>query len=159
MSKLAAMRAQWAQAAPMTSGEFEYPKDGKYTAIVDDVIYTEKKQDSTPCDPTFVYTMRIDGGEYNGMKFRRYQVIKSEKSLGFLKGDLNRMGLVVPADPDEVIQILKSAIGCAYEIEIKTRIVEGKDYRDINILSFIKKSAGAVDDDPFDAARYDKVPF
>jgi hypothetical protein len=86
-------------------------------------------------------------------------VIKSEKSFGFLKGDLKRMGLVVPADPDEVIQILRSAIGCAYEIEIKTRSVEGRDYRDINILSFIKKSAGAVDDAPFDAARYDKVPF
>lgn len=168
MSKLSNFRSAWAAAPVMQAGEFNIPDDGKYTVVVEKAEYTERKQDGTETDPTIVYTLYVQGGEWNGTRFRKYSAIRSEKSLGFIKGELSSMGLPIPSDPEEIPVVLASAKGIAMEITIKSRSVDGRAYKDVTFDKFLKKNSVSGDaanpaqtsqSSPFADSYYDSVPY
>lgn len=167
MSKLSNFRSAWA-AAPVMHGEFNIPDDGKYSVVIENAAYTERKQDGTDTDPTIVYTLYVQGGEWNGTRFRKYSTIRSEKSLGFIKGELSAMGLPIPSDPEEIPVVLASAKGIAMEITIKSRSVDGRAYKDVTFDKFLKKNSVSGDaanpsqtsqPSPFADSYYDSVPY
>lgn len=168
MSKLSNFRSAWAAAPVMQAGEFNIPDDGKYSVVIENAAYTEKKQDGSDTDPTIVYTLYVQGGEWNGTRFRKYSTIRSEKSLGFIKGELSAMGFPIPSDPEEIPIVLASAKGIAMEITIKSRSVDGKAYKDVTFDKFLKKNAVSGDaanpaqtskPSPLADSYYDTVPF
>ena len=160
MSKLSAFRADWAAAKPMQAGEFDTPDDGKYAVVIEGAIYTERKQDGTETDPTIVYTLQIVDGECAGMRFRKYHTIKTVKNLGFLKGDLATLGLVIPSDPEDIPAVLAGARGMVVEVTVKSKMIDGKRFTDVALDKVLKKAAQAPQSEtPFDAARYDSIPW
>lgn len=168
MSKLSNFRSAWAAAPVMQAGEFNIPDDGKYSVVIENAAYTERKQDGSDADPTIVYTLCVHGGEWNGTRFRKYSTIRNEKSLGFIKGELSSLGLPIPSDPEEIPVVLASAKGIAMEITIKSRSVDGKAYKDVIFDKFLKKNSVSGDaakpaqtsqPSPFADTYYDTVPF
>ena len=138
MTKMGNFRAVWQQAPVMYTNEFEIPKDGTYRVVIEEVTYTEADRDNNPTDPTYIYILRVKEGEYANSKFRRYQTIKTEKNLSFLKGDLNRLGIVCPSDPEDIIFALQRAKGLTIDVTIKSRTFNGKEYKDINIDKLVR---------------------
>ena len=181
MSRMSKFRGQWAQAPVMYTSEFETPEDGQYRCVIEDVKYSEADFNGNATDPTFIYILRVKEGNGAGMRFRKFQTIRTEKNLSFLKGDLSRLGLVVPSDPEEIIGVFQSARGLTIDVTVKSREYQGKIYKDCTIDRLIKNSndnkfiqdgrtaqfrkqpqqqlSNAQDMPPFDANYYDNVPF
>ena len=186
MSRMSNFRGQWAQAPVMYTSEFETPEDGQYRCVIEDVKYSEADFNGNATDPTFIYILRVKEGNGAGMRFRKFQTIRTDKNLSFLKGDLSRLGLVVPSDPEEIIGVLQRARGLTIDVTVKSREYNGKTYKDCTIDRLIKDSSAsdpnynpfvqdgrqaqfrqqpqqqrpnAQDMPPFDANYYDNVPF
>ena len=186
MSRMSNFRGQWAQAPVMYTSEFQTPEDGQYRVAIDDVKYTEQDKDGNPTDPTYIYILRVVDGKSLGIRFRKFQTIRTEKNLSFLKGDLSRLGIVPPNDPEEIIIALQRAKGLTIEVTVTSREYNGKTYKDCTIDRLIKDSSAsdpnynpfvqdgrqaqfrqqpqqqrpnAQDMPPFDANYYDNVPF
>lgn len=133
MSKMSNFRSQWAKAEVKFASEFDVPEDGKYRVVIEDVKYSEVDFNNNPTDPTFIYIFRVIDGNCTGMRFRKFSTIRSEMNLSYLKGDLTRLGLPVPADPEELIAVFPSARGLTLEVTVKSRTIDGKVYKDCNI--------------------------
>lgn len=181
MSRMSNFRGQWAQAPVMYTSEFETPEDGQYRCVIEDVKYSEADFNGNATDPTFIYILRVKEGNGAGMRFRKFQTIRTDKNLSFLKGDLSRLGLVVPSDPEEIIGVFQSARGLTIDVTVKSRDYQGKIYKDCTIDRLIKNSndnpfvqdgrpaqfrqqpqrqqTNNQDMPPFDANYYDNVPF
>ncbi len=133
MSKMSNFRSQWAKAEVKFASEFDVPEDGKYRVVIEDVKYSEVDFNNNPTDPTIIYIFRVIDGNCTGMRFRKFSTIRSEMNLSYLKGDLTRLGLPVPADPEELIAVFPSARGLTLEVTVKSRTIDGKVYKDCNI--------------------------
>lgn len=175
MSKMANFRGQWSQAPVMYTSEFDTPEDGTYRSVIEDVRYSETDRNGTPTDPTFIYIFRVKEGKGLGMRFRKFVTIKNDKNLSFLKGDLTRLELVVPADPEEIMGVFQSAHGLTVDVTVKTRHYQGKPYKDCTIDRLIKvdphanpfapdgvpytpaQGAGPQEQPPFEADYYDHL--
>ena len=186
MSKMSNFRDKWAQAPVIYTSEFDTPEDGQYRVVIEDVKYSEQRQDGTPTDPTYIYILRVIDGKCLGIRFRKFQTIRTDKNLSFLKGDLSRLGLVAPSDPEEIIGVFQSARGLTIDVTVKSRQYNGETYKDCTIDRLIKDSAAsdpnynpfvqdgrqaqfrqqpqqqrsnAQDMPQFDVNYYDNVPF
>lgn len=140
MSRMSSFRGQWSQAPVMYTSEFETPEDGQYRVVIEDVKYSETDRDNNPTDPTFTYILRVKEGKCAGMLFRKFTTIRTEKNLSFLKGDLTRLGIVAPNDPEEIILALQRAKGLTIDVTVKSREYNGKIYKDCTIDRLIKDS-------------------
>lgn len=140
MSRMSNFRGQWTQAPVMYTSEFQTPEDGQYRVVIDDVKYTEQDKDGRPTDPTFIYILRVVDGKCLGIRFRKFQTIRNEKNLSFLKGDLSRLGLIPPNDPEEIILALQRAKGVTIDVTVTSREYNGKTYKDCTIDRLIKKT-------------------
>ena len=141
------------------------PQPHKYRVVTEDVKYSEQRQDGTPTDPTFIYILRVTDGNCAGMRFRKFTTLKTEKNLSFLKGDLSRLGLVSPADPEELINIFQSARGLTIDVTVKSRQYNGETYKDCTIDRLIKKAGPSFasqnnhQDAAFADTYYDSMPY
>ena len=138
MSKLGSYAQDW-QKAPVETSEFITPEDGKYRVRIDDVTYTEQDKDGRETYPTFIYSFTITEGDSKGQRFRRYSSIRNERSAGFIKGDLQKLGVPIPANPEELPELFKSAAGSVIDVNVKTKEINGKPYKDVYIERFIGK--------------------
>lgn len=170
MSRMSSFRGQWAKAPVMYTSEFETPEDGQYRVVIEDVKYTEQDKNGTPTDPTYIYILRVKEGNGAGMRFRKFQTIRNENNLSFLKGDMSRLEIVAPTDPEEIIVALQRAKGLTVDVTVKSRIYNGKTYKDCTIDRLIKDSPSQVtgqqaQSDPFgnnmqfDDSYYDNVLY
>lgn len=149
MSKMRNFRNSWTQAPVMYTSEFQTPEDGQYRVAIDDVKYLEQDKDGNSTDPTFVYILRVVDGKSLGIRFRKFQTIRTEKNLSFLKGDLSRLGIVPPNDPEEIILALQRAKGLTIDVTVSSREYQGKTYKDCTIDRLVPAShTGAGDPDP-----------
>ena len=130
MSRLSEFAENWRN-APVVTSEYITPEDGVYRVIIECVKYTEIDKDGNTVDPTFIYIFCILEGDCRGMKFRRFTTIRNERSAGFFKGDLQKLGLPISADPEELPNVFTSAPGIVVDVSVKTRNVNGKDYKDV----------------------------
>lgn len=150
MSRMSSFRGQWSQAPVIYTSEFETPEDGQYRVVIEDVKYSETDRDNNPTVPTFTYILRVKEGKYAGMHFRKFTTIRTDKNLSFLKGDLTRLGLVVPADPEEIAAVFQGARGLTIDVTVKSREYQGKTYKDCTIDRLIKDSSTSnPNDNPF----------
>ena len=124
----------------MYTSEFDTPDDGQYRCVIEDVKYSEADFNGNATDPTYIYILRVKEGNGAGMRFRKFTTIKTEKNLSFLKGDLSRLGLVVPSDPEEIINVLQNARGMTIDVTVKSREYQGKTYKDCTIDRLIKET-------------------
>lgn len=141
MSKMSNFRGQWTQVPIMYTSEFQTPEDGQYRVVIDDVKYTEQDKDGNQTDPTYIYILRVIDGKNLGIRFRKFQTIRTEKNLSFLKGDLSRLGIVPPNDPEEIILALQRAKGLTIDVTVTSREYNGKTYKDCSIDRLIKESS------------------
>lgn len=154
MSKMSNFRGQWSQAPVMYTSEFQTPEDGQYRVVIEDVKYTEEDRDGNPTDPTYIYILRVIDGKNLGIRFRKFQTIRTEKNLSFLKGDLARLGFAAPTDPEEIIILLQRAKGLTIEVTVSSREYNGKTYKDCSIDRRIRNTSdnnanyNSQDDDP-----------
>lgn len=130
MSKLSYFREDWKRAEIATS-DYITPEDGQYRVAIEEVRYSETDRDGNASDPTFIYTFRIMSEKGKGQKFRRFTTIRNEKSASYFKGDLQKLGMPIPADPEDLPNIFMSAAGIILDLTVKTKIINGKDYKDI----------------------------
>ena len=150
MSRMSNFRGQWTQAPVMYTSEFQTPEDGQYRVAIDDVKYTEQDKDGNPTDPTYIYILRVVDGKSLGIRFRKFQTIRTEKNLSFLKGDLSRLGIVPPNDPEEIILALQRAKGLTIDVTVSSREYNGKTYTDCTIDRLIPvNTSGYTNDNPF----------
>lgn len=150
MSRMSNFRGQWTQAPVMYTSEFETPEDGQYRVVIEEVKYSETDKDNNPTDPTYIYILRVKEGNGAGMRFRKFQTIRTEKNLSFLKGDLSRLGIVAPNDPEEIILALQRAKGLTIDVTVKSCEYQGKTYKDCTIDRLIKDcSASDPNYNPF----------
>lgn len=181
MSRMSNFRGQWAQAPVMYSSEFQTPEDGQYRVVIEDVKYSEQDNKGNQTDPTYIYILRVKEGNGAGMRFRKFQTIRNENNLSFLKGDLSRLGIVPPNDPEEIILALQRAKGLTLDVTVTSREYNGKKYKDCTFDRLINDSSAsnpnynpcvpainpqpypqrqnAQDMPPFDADYYDNTPF
>lgn len=184
MSRMSNFRGQWTQAPVMYNSEFETPEDGQYRVVIEEVKYSEVDKDNNPTDPTYIYILRVKEGNGAGMRFRKFQTIRTEKNLSFLKGDIMRLGIVVPGDPEDIILALQRAKGLTVDVTVKSREYNGKTYKDCTFDRLIKDGAASdpsnnpfvqdgrtsktyqqrqqpnnQDMPPFDGGYYDNVPY
>lgn len=138
MDKLKTYYDVWANAQIETS-EYITPDDGKYRVIIDDVSYSDKDKAGNETYPTFIYSFTITEGNLKGQRFRRYSSIRNEKSAGFVKGDLMKLGMPIPANVEELPELFRSAAGTIIDVNVKTREVNGKPYKDIYIDRLINR--------------------
>lgn len=136
MEKLRAYYNDWRNAQIETS-EFITPDDGKYRVLIDEVTYSERDRDGNETYPTFIYAFTITEGNQKGQRFRRYSSIRNEKSAGFIKGDLQKLGMPIPANVEELPELFSSAAGSVIDVTVKTREVNGKPYKDVYIERLI----------------------
>lgn len=136
MEKLRAYYNDWRNAQIETS-EFITPDDGKYRVLIDEVTYSERDRDGNETYPTFIYAFTITEGNQKGQRFRRYSSIRNEKSAGFIKGDLQKLGIPIPANIEELPELFSSAAGSVIDVTVKTREVNGKPYKDVYIERLI----------------------
>lgn len=141
MSKMSNFRGQWSQAPVMYTSEFQTPEDGQYRVVIEDVKYTEEDRDGNPTDPTYIYILRVIDGKCLGIRFRKFQTIRTEKNLSFLKGDLSRLGFAAPNDPEEIIILLQRAKGLTIEVTVTSREYNGKTYKDCSIDRRIRNTS------------------
>lgn len=132
MSMLGQYTQEWAQAKIEVS-EFITPEDGRYRVIIDAVEYSERDKDGSATYPTFIYYFTITDGESKGLRFRRYSAIRNEKSAGFIKGDLQKLRIPIPADPEQLPDLFASARGSIIDVNVKSREIDGRTYKDIYI--------------------------
>ena len=132
MDKLRSYSNDWRNAQVETN-DFITPEDGKYRVVIDEVSYSERDRDGNETYPTFIYVFTITDGNYKGQRFRRYSSIRNEKSAGFIKGDLQRLGMPIPANVEELPELFMSAAGSVVDVTVKTREVNGKPYKDVYI--------------------------
>ena len=132
MDKLRSYSNDWRNAQIETS-EFITPDDGKYRVLIDEVAYSERDRDGNETYPTFIYAFTITEGNFKGQRFRRYSSIRNEKSAGFIKGHLQKLGMPIPADVEELPELFRSAAGSVIDVTVKTREVNGKPYKDVYI--------------------------
>ena len=109
MSKLNQFKYDWNNAAIATN-EYITPEDGQYRVMIENVKYTENDKDGFETDPTFIYTFVVTDGKYKGQKFRRYTAIRNEKSASYFKGDLQKLGIPIPADIEELPEIVRTCL-------------------------------------------------
>ena len=138
MSRMSNFRCQWAQAPVMYSSEFQTPEDGQYRVVIDEVKYSEQDNKGNQTDPTYIYILRVKEGNGAGMRFRKFQTIRNENNLSFLKGDLSRLGIVPPNDPEEIILALQCAKGLTLDVTVSSREYNGKTYKDCTFDRLIK---------------------
>lgn len=139
MSKLGSYAQDW-QNAPIETSDFITPEDGRYRVIIDDVTYTEQDKDGRETYPTFVYTFTITEGDCKGQRFRRFSSIRNERSAGFIKGDLQKLGIPIPRDVEALPEQFMSARGYIIDVSVKTKEVNGKPYKDIYIDKLIGRA-------------------
>jgi hypothetical protein len=132
MSALGGFRNEWAR-AEATQNEYITPDDGKHSVLIEKVEYTEKDKDGNFTYPTFIYTFRILGGNQRDGRFRRFTVLRNEQSMGFCKGDMITLGLPIPQDPEELPNVFSGAAGIVAEVTVKTKNINGRDFKDIYI--------------------------
>lgn len=149
MSRMSNFRGQWAQAPVMYSGEFQTPEDGQYRVVIEDVKYSEQDNQGNQTDPTYIYILRVKEGNGAGMRFRKFQTIRNENNLSFLKGDLSRLGIVPPNDPEEIILALQRAKGLTLDVTVTSREYNGKTYKDCTFDRLIKDRSSDPNYNPF----------
>lgn len=150
MSKMSNFRNQWNQAPVMYTSEFQTPEDGQYRVVIEDVKYSEQDNNGNQTDPTYIYILRVNEGNGAGMRFRKFQTIRTKNNLSFLKGDLSRLGIVPPNDPEEIIIALQRAKGMTIDVTVTSREYNGKTYKDCTIDRLIPASStGYPNDNPF----------
>lgn len=132
MDKLRSYSNDWRNAQIETS-EYITPDDGKYRVHIDEVAYSERDRDGNETYPTFIYAFTITEGNFKGQRFRRYSSIRNEKSAGFIKGDLQKMGIPIPANVEELPGLFVSARGLIIDVTVKTKDINGKPYKDVYI--------------------------
>lgn len=147
MSRLGGYFTIWNQAEPIMN-EFITPEDGQYRVIIEEVKYSELDKDNQPCDPTFVYTFRILEGKYKDQKFRRFTTIRDERSAGFFKGDMMKLGMPIPQNPEELPNMFLTTVGIILDVTVKTKTVNDKKYKDIYFDKMIGKQPPAVQQQP-----------
>lgn len=130
MSKLGFYTEDWRAAQAVTS-EYITPKDGVYRVIIESVKYAEVDSEGRETDPTFIYVFCILEGECRGQKFRRFTTIRNERSAGYFKGDMIKLGLPIPANPEDLPNVFQNAQGIVVDVTVKTKTVNGKDYKDV----------------------------
>lgn len=148
MSRMSNFRGQWAQAPVMYTSEFQTPEDGQYRVVIEDVKYSEQDKNGNQTDPTYIYILRVKEGKGAGMRFRKFQTIRNENNLSYLKGDLSRLGIVPPNDPEEIIVALQRAKGLTIDATVTSREYNGKTYKDCTFDRLIKESQNG-DYNPF----------
>ncbi|MCQ2101011.1 MAG: hypothetical protein MJZ10_11975 [Fibrobacter sp.] len=130
MTKLGFLANDWAN-APIATNDFITPKDGQYKVIIEKVDYAERDNDGNECDPTFIFTFTIEEGENKGQKFRRFTTIRSPKAMSYFKRDLQIIGIPIPKDPEELINIVIEAVGVILIVTVKSRTYNEKRYIDV----------------------------
>lgn len=140
MSKLGFYTEDWRAAQAVTS-EYITPKDGVYRVIIESVKYAEVDSEGRETDPTFIYIFCILEGECRGQKFRRFTTIRNERSAGYFKGDMIKLGLPIPANPEDLPNVFQSAPGIVIDVTVKTKTVNGKDYKDVYFDKAIGRQA------------------
>lgn len=157
MSKLNQFKYDWNNAAIATN-EYITPEDGQYRVMIENVKYTENDKDGFETDPTFIYTFVVTDGKYKGQKFRRFTTIRNEKSASYFKGDLQKLGIPIPADIEELPEIVTGANGIILDLTVKTRNVNGKDYKDIYFDKRIGKQTASQPPQPRNNAPISQQP-
>ena len=140
MSKLGFYTEDWRAAQAVTS-EYITPKDGVYRVIIESVKYAEVDSEGRETDPTFIYVFCILEGECRGQKFRRFTTIRNERSAGYFKGDMIKLGLPIPANPEDLPNVFQNAQGIVVDVTVKTKTVNGKDYKDVYFDKAIGRQA------------------
>lgn len=149
MSKLNNFRTQWQQAPVMQSSEFDTPDDGIYRIVIEDVQYTERDKDNNETDPTFIYILRVVEGQYENMKFRKFTTLRTEKNLSYMKLDLVKLGLPVPADPEDLPDVHCGARGIVAEVTVKSREYIGRTYKDVYFDRLVARQQAQAVGNPF----------
>ena len=142
MSKLNNIRHEWDNTEAKMS-EFITPEDGDYRAMLESVTYSERDNDGNETDPTFVLVFCIAEGDKAGQKFRRFSTLRNANAISYFKGDVVKMGLSLPRDPEELPGLLQKAVGIVLDLTVRTKLVNGRAYKDIYINRFVKRAQPA----------------
>ena len=130
MSRLGDHWNDWRN-APIATNDFIKPEDGTYRVIIEGVRYKETDDQGNMTDPTFIYTFRILEGNNQGQRFRRFTTIRDERSASYFKGDMQKLGLPIPANPEELPNVYMSVGGTVVDVTVRTKTINGKEYKDI----------------------------
>ena len=140
MSKLSFYSSDWKNAQVATS-EYITPEDGQYKVLIENVSYTEQDRDGNESDPSFVFTFQIMEGNQQGQRFRRFTTLRNENAFGFFKRDLQKLGIPIPDDVEELPTVTQTAIGVIMGVTVKSRFYKDKCYKDIYFDKRLGKQA------------------
>ena len=138
----------WHTVQPAQPQEFIELPEGRYLAVIDAIKLNQPKQVKDKIIPeTLVYELTISDGEYQGSRFRKEDVIWTEKSLSFIKRDILTLGCNIPRELDDVLLALQAAVGLTIEIEGIKTTKNGREYTNTyiqRVVNQMKPSAQQV---------------
>lgn len=136
-SKLAKLQKQYKAAKAAPSGGFVPVPDGRYQARVDRAAIEEHRQHKyLLCAWTFTI---LEGPCANRKVFNNYHIGKTEQALGFLKRDLNQIGI----ETEDLEEALRQAIGRVVDIRVTTR----NGFQNVWVNGLIQAPSDDDDDD------------
>lgn len=160
----------WLECIAPENGAFVALPNGKYVAQIKAVRVDEEttRQDKT-LPPCIRYDLTITQGEFSGSKHQKQDFINGSRSLGFIKGDMKKLGCSIPNKLDDIGDALQMAVGLEVEIEIRrTTSAQGKEFINtyFNKIVSREKQGGQVPNMPVGNAfadtqttQNDDLPF
>lgn len=142
MSALDMWSDNWETCEAKTS-DFITPPDGKYEVEVESVDYEEVDDKRGGCYPQFTWVFRILNGSLADSKFRKYTAIRQQSNLGFLKGEMMKLGLTVSCNIRQLPEYLRMASGANISVQVKSSTKtkqNGEPYKECYIQGLLKKS-------------------
>lgn len=127
-AKLKKFKKGWKEAE---ISEFSDVPDGKYAVRINSAKMTETKDSGIPM-ATFDTTV-LAGKQKNRKIFKNsvLNIDTNPRCLSFLKSDLNRLGVEMPEDPIELIDVLPELDGTLAEVLVKTTEKGGEAYTNV----------------------------
>lgn len=119
----------------------------------------------------FSWTFEIIEGECKSLIFQKVEFLsdpeKAEMKLGFIKGALERCGVVPPADIRDLPYAMQKCSGAVVEVSVVDSGVKSKDGKTIKNIKITKtidaESKSNVDDSAFSdnlpASAFDAIPY
>lgn len=132
--KMDTLDTKWGAAwrSPQAQGG-GYPPDGDHDVMVTRVVMSEITSRGEVCDPTFVFFLQAQ----NGLAFKTYQSIKSERALWRMRGILERLGLPIPDSPGKIIDSLRTLEGRCVHVRVRSRDYNGRTMHDVDFLAVV----------------------
>ena len=142
----------WYTVQPAKTQEFIELPEGLYLAVIDAIKLNQSKQVKDKIIPeTLVYELTVSDGEYQGSRFRKEDVIWSEKSLSFIKRDILTLGCNIPRELEDVPLALQAAVGLTVEIEVVKTTKNGREYTNTYIQRVVNQMKPSAQQAPAQA--------